>query len=237
MAAMEVDGELQCPICLDLFTGPIILPCSHILCRRPCAENLFDDTFIRCPVCRDNCYITGGIGSLPRVLALENIIEKYKAIGESRQRDAESPESGLDDVTAGIDTENEVLCQLCDGSPRRAKKSCLDCNASYCNRCLRISHPTREPFSLHDLVEPRCPLRPKDVLCTEHGEKLTIYCYLCKAPCCILCVEKDLHPVEEGHKAVSLEEAYAHYKVMDNSGTFVNIQNYIAYFIIIQCWI
>ena len=31
-------------------------------------------------------------------------------------------------------------------TPRRATKSCTDCNASYCVRCLAISHPDKEPF-------------------------------------------------------------------------------------------
>ncbi|XP_052760483.1 E3 ubiquitin-protein ligase Midline-1-like isoform X1 [Mya arenaria] len=75
---VDVDNDLQCPICLELYTYPIILPCSHVLCRSPCAEQLFDFNFIRCPVCRDNCYVSGGITSLPRVIALENIIERYK---------------------------------------------------------------------------------------------------------------------------------------------------------------
>lgn len=76
---VDVDNDLQCPICLELYTYPIILPCSHVLCRTPCAEQLFDFNFIRCPVCRDNCYVSGGISSLPRVIALENIIERYKS--------------------------------------------------------------------------------------------------------------------------------------------------------------
>lgn len=75
---VDVDNDLQCPICLELYTYPIILPCSHVLCKSPCAEQLFDFNFIRCPVCRDNCYVSGGISSLPRVIALENIIERYK---------------------------------------------------------------------------------------------------------------------------------------------------------------
>ncbi|KAK7094223.1 hypothetical protein V1264_007873 [Littorina saxatilis] len=74
----EVYNDLRCPICLEFFKHPIILPCSHVLCRSPCTEHLFDFNFIRCPVCRENCYISGGIGSLPRVIALESIIEKYR---------------------------------------------------------------------------------------------------------------------------------------------------------------
>ncbi|KAL8564447.1 hypothetical protein ACOMHN_017589 [Nucella lapillus] len=75
---IEVYNDLLCPICLEFFKHPIILPCSHVLCRSPCAENLFDFNFIRCPVCRENCYVSGGIGSLPRVIPLESIIEKYR---------------------------------------------------------------------------------------------------------------------------------------------------------------
>jgi len=43
-------SELQCPVCLELLNWPIILPCSHVLCRDPCAERLFVHGFIRCPV-------------------------------------------------------------------------------------------------------------------------------------------------------------------------------------------
>ncbi|GFR83777.1 E3 ubiquitin-protein ligase Midline-1-like [Elysia marginata] len=81
---MEVVQDLTCPICLEFYTYPIILPCSHVLCRRPCAENIFEVNFIRCPVCRDNCYITGGITSLPRVIPLESIIEKVRAERKKR---------------------------------------------------------------------------------------------------------------------------------------------------------
>ena len=45
----------------------------------------------------------------------------------------------------------------------QATKSCLDCNVSYCNKCLRLSHPSREPFIRHSLVSPtRC------VTCSSH---------------------------------------------------------------------
>jgi hypothetical protein len=74
-----VEDELRCPVCLELFTCPIILPCSHILCRTPCAERLFVRESIRCPVCRDNSLVTGGVDSLPRVISLEHIIEQIRS--------------------------------------------------------------------------------------------------------------------------------------------------------------
>lgn len=93
---VDVDNDLQCPICLELYTYPIILPCSHVLCRSPCAEHLFDFNFIRCPVCRDNCYVSGGISSLPRVIALENIIERYKKEQTNDKSDTSLPSSSID---------------------------------------------------------------------------------------------------------------------------------------------
>ena len=74
-----VVDELMCPICLELFTIPVILPCSHILCKSPCAERLFNHGFVRCPVCRDNSFVSGGLDCLPRVISLEHIIERYRA--------------------------------------------------------------------------------------------------------------------------------------------------------------
>ncbi|XP_067659211.1 E3 ubiquitin-protein ligase Midline-1-like [Haliotis asinina] len=201
---MEVDSDLQCPICLELFNYPIILPCSHILCRSPCAENLFDFDFIRCPVCRDNCYISGGISSLPRVITLENIIDKYKA---ERRKDREEKEA----LAISSETSSDgILCQLCEISPRLATKSCLDCNASYCSNCLRLSHPNREPFTDHELVEPRKELRASLALCSEHGEALSLFCYQCRRPFCLACDEAELHV---DHPTVSIEEGYAKLKL------------------------
>ena len=74
-----VVDELMCPICLEFFTHPVILPCSHILCKSPCAERLFNHGFVRCPVCRDNSFVSGGLECLPRVISLEHIIDRYRA--------------------------------------------------------------------------------------------------------------------------------------------------------------
>ena len=73
----EIVGELQCPICLEFLQHPLILPCAHVLCRNPCAVRLFNANFVRCPVCRDSSFVNGGVDSLPRVITLENIIDRY----------------------------------------------------------------------------------------------------------------------------------------------------------------
>ncbi|KAL3862461.1 hypothetical protein ACJMK2_008425 [Sinanodonta woodiana] len=214
---MDVDNDLQCPICLELYTYPIILPCSHVLCRRPCAEQLFDYNFIKCPVCRDNCYVSGGISSLPRVIALENIIERYKAERIKNRNNCESGKSSLDISTELIKEPesigNIIYCQSCDSShPKKAKKTCLDCYQSFCGPCLRSSHPNKAPYISHELIEP-VPLVSREQhlvgTCSEHSKTVLSYCLLCKQPMCTSCEDQEVH---EGHAAVQVNEAYRDFK-------------------------
>ncbi|OWF56200.1 E3 ubiquitin-protein ligase MID2 [Mizuhopecten yessoensis] len=214
---MEVDTDLQCPICLELFNYPIILPCSHVLCRSPCAEHLFDFNFIRCPVCRDNCYVSGGISSLPRVIALENIIERYKA--DKKQEQAEPVQKPTPDVVAPKVEGGRSVCQLCEKTPpRKAKKLCLDCNVSYCSHCLRLSHPNRQPFNTHEIVEPSPTSKTATPevtvtsgVCTVHKKMpVTLYCLSCEMTTCDLCRTTDRH---KKHNMAPIEEAFLNVKL------------------------
>ncbi|KAK3104399.1 hypothetical protein FSP39_001158 [Pinctada imbricata] len=214
---MDVDIDLQCPICLELFNYPIILPCSHVLCRSPCAEHLFDFNFIRCPVCRDNCYVSGGISSLPRVIALENIIERFKAASQNSKPDRKQSICSTLDASFDSITDNSILpsvCNLCSTSKKtKAIKTCLDCNASYCAKCLKMSHPNKEPFLSHELVSPNLDGRDLNQsdsgLCSTHGERLSLFCRDCTTTCCALCREDERH---KDHQLVAVDEAYTDLK-------------------------
>ena len=88
-------------------------------------------------VCRDNSFVSGGIQNLPRVISLEHIIERV------RHPSPTSPVSATDAAESEAECcgADDIPCQLCDDGtrlPRRAAKSCLHCNASYCTICLRV---------------------------------------------------------------------------------------------------
>lgn len=189
-------GELQCPICLELFTCPIILPCSHILCRQPCADRLFDHGFIRCPVCRDHSFVSGGLECLPRVISLENIIESYTTgVAAGQNNIPQIEQCGLKDIA----------CQLCEGTARKATKSCLDCNASYCRKCLRVSHPDKDPFREHRLVDPKRYSKPQEQRCPQHDVRANIFCMDCQVLACLLCADDpSAHP---RHQVLSIDQA------------------------------
>ena len=209
-AVESVLEEVQCPVCLEYFTAPIILPCSHVLCRSPCAERLFNNNIIRCPVCRDNSYVSGGVENLPRVFTLENIIRTCQS---ANSEGGDQPDA--DELLAC--RLGEIPCQMCAGTPRRGVRSCLNCRATYCQSCLQISHPDNDPFNQHRLVEPLGKPRVQEFPCSDHQALLVLFCRDCHMACCIKC--KDDEEVHQGHEFISLSEATQQIKVSAHSIT------------------
>ncbi|XP_028850749.1 tripartite motif containing 101 isoform X2 [Denticeps clupeoides] len=77
-----LEKQLICPICLEIFTKPVvILPCQHNLCRK-CANELYQvgpGGRFRCPSCRHEVVLDRhGVYGLQRNLLVENIIDVYK---------------------------------------------------------------------------------------------------------------------------------------------------------------
>ncbi|CAM4652583.1 unnamed protein product, partial [Caretta caretta] len=83
----SLERQLICPICLEVFTKPVvILPCQHNLCRK-CANDIFQSRGttlgsagrFRCPSCRHEVVLDRhGVYGLQRNLLVENIIDIYK---------------------------------------------------------------------------------------------------------------------------------------------------------------
>ncbi|KAG6931308.1 tripartite motif containing 63, partial [Chelydra serpentina] len=89
----NLEKQLICPICLEMFAKPVvILPCQHNLCRK-CASDVFQAANpywpsrgttlsggrFRCPSCRHEVILDRhGVYGLQRNLLVENIIDIYK---------------------------------------------------------------------------------------------------------------------------------------------------------------
>ncbi|KAF1442117.1 E3 ubiquitin-protein ligase TRIM63, partial [Pygoscelis adeliae] len=89
----SLEKQLICPICLEMFSKPVvILPCQHNLCRK-CANDVFQAANpywqsrgsvisggrFRCPSCRHEVLLDRhGVYGLQRNLLVENIIDIYK---------------------------------------------------------------------------------------------------------------------------------------------------------------
>uniref|UniRef100_A0A8C6TEP9 Tripartite motif-containing protein 54 n=1 Tax=Neogobius melanostomus TaxID=47308 RepID=A0A8C6TEP9_9GOBI len=83
----NLEKQLICPICLEMFTKPVvILPCQHNLCRK-CSKPLSSHPGrllviggrFRCPTCRHEVVLDRhGVYGLQRNLLVENIIDMFK---------------------------------------------------------------------------------------------------------------------------------------------------------------
>ena len=79
--SLQLDDELTCSVCLELYDCPLTLPCLHTFCSE-CLRELTQSSnglTIVCPQCRvDTPIPIGGVGKFPKNFNLENIIQKVK---------------------------------------------------------------------------------------------------------------------------------------------------------------
>ncbi|XP_047456859.1 E3 ubiquitin-protein ligase TRIM63 [Mugil cephalus] len=131
----SLEKQLSCPICLDMFTKPVvILPCQHNLCRS-CASDLYDSRnpyrfsggVFRCPTCRFEVVLDRhGVHGLQRNLLVENIIDIYK-------QQQEVNNSGNTETNLKPKETKEPMCQ--EHEDERINIYCVTCQAPTCSMC------------------------------------------------------------------------------------------------------
>uniref|UniRef100_A0A674MJ73 Tripartite motif-containing protein 54 n=1 Tax=Takifugu rubripes TaxID=31033 RepID=A0A674MJ73_TAKRU len=131
----SLEKQLVCPICLEMFSKPVvILPCQHNLCRK-CANDVFQASNpylsarssstlasggrFRCPSCRHEVVLDRhGVYGLQRNLLVENIIDMYKQ-GSSR------PEAEV--------KQQQPMCE--DHEEEKINIYCVSCSTPTCSLC------------------------------------------------------------------------------------------------------
>ncbi|XP_031413742.1 probable E3 ubiquitin-protein ligase MID2 isoform X2 [Clupea harengus] len=244
-----LESELTCPICLELFEDPLLLPCAHSLCFN-CAHRILVShcstskplesiSAFQCPTCRYVITLNHrGLEGLKRNVTLQNIIDRFQKASvsgpnspnESRRPPRLSPHSvsarGSPALTTSSVTSPPpcatlamsleqqqqqhrplVACQFCEQDPpREAIKTCVTCEVSYCDRCLRATHPNKKPFTSHRLVEPVPDTHLRGLTCLEHeNEKVNMYCVVDDQLICSLCKLVGRH---RDHQVSSLSERF-----------------------------
>lgn len=153
--------ELSCPICFQLFSDPVVLPCGHNYCRTCIWMTAYksDQTPPCCPECRENFQ---DVQSLQKNFKLCNIVEGFRATNPEWEGDF-----------SGQPERMEVFCDQCIDEPSVAVKSCLKCEVSLCSRHFQ-KHQERETFRSHSLVEPLREVGTKT--CIVHSRPLEYFC-------------------------------------------------------------
>ncbi|XP_029686784.1 E3 ubiquitin-protein ligase TRIM63-like isoform X2 [Takifugu rubripes] len=132
----SLEKQLVCPICLEMFSKPVvILPCQHNLCRK-CANDVFQASNpylsarssstlasggrFRCPSCRHEVVLDRhGVYGLQRNLLVENIIDMYKQGSSSR------PEAEV--------KQQQPMCE--DHEEEKINIYCVSCSTPTCSLC------------------------------------------------------------------------------------------------------
>ncbi|XP_041128207.1 E3 ubiquitin-protein ligase Midline-1-like isoform X2 [Polyodon spathula] len=229
-----LESELTCPICLELFEDPLLLPCAHSLCFS-CAHRILVShctsnepvesvSAFQCPTCRYVITLNQrGLEGLKRNVTLQNIIDRFqKASLSGPNSPSEIRRERAFDGNAMTTSSEKVQCQFCDQDPPQdAVKTCVTCEVSYCEDCLKATHPNKKPFTGHRLIEPIPDSHLRGLMCLEHeDEKVNMYCVTDEQLICSLCKLVGRH---RDHQVAALSERYEKLK----QGLDTNLSNLI----------
>ncbi|XP_077327229.1 E3 ubiquitin-protein ligase TRIM39-like [Lithobates pipiens] len=179
MASGDLRAELECSICLNIYTDPVILRCGHNFCR-VCIDGVLDTQEgsggYSCPECREKF---PDRPALQKNMKLRNIVETFLSPHQDQE------ESG-------------VFCTYCVDSPVPAVRSCLHCEVSLCDKHLKVHKKSPE----HILCDPTLSMENRK--CSVHKEILKYFCTEDETCVCMSCYVIGGH---KGHEMESLDEA------------------------------
>ncbi|XP_068129292.1 E3 ubiquitin/ISG15 ligase TRIM25-like [Hyperolius riggenbachi] len=179
MASAGLREELECSICLSIYTDPVTLRCGHNFCW-VCIDHVLDiqgtSGGYSCPECRQNFQERP---ALQRNITLRNIVENFLSTQPSHK-------------------DFGVFCTHCIHAPIPAVKSCLHCEVSLCENHLRVHKKTPE----HVLCDPISSVQTKK--CSIHKKILEYYC---PNDCTCICGACRLDERHKEHQVESLDEA------------------------------
>ncbi|KAI5610073.1 tripartite motif-containing protein 16-like, partial [Silurus asotus] len=161
----------NCPICLDLLTDPVSVPCGHSFCKS-CINRQWDgevrNRVYSCPLCKQHFSLRPILG---RNIMLAEMVEKLKKTRVFK-RTLAGPE--------------DVECDVCIRHKQKAVKSCLVCVASYCQVHFEM-HNELNPENTHKVIKSRYSL--KDRICSVHKKPKDVFCSKKEEFYCPECVE------------------------------------------------
>ncbi|XP_017212469.1 E3 ubiquitin-protein ligase TRIM39 isoform X1 [Danio rerio] len=168
--------ELQCSVCLDVFTDPVSTPCGHHFCKSCLNKSWENSQVCRCPLCRER-------------FSDKPSFKINTGLGEFAQRFKQRLSLRI----------SEVLCDICDGRKMKALKSCLVCQTSYCETHLE-PHRRVPNFMKHKLMEP--VINIKHYICQKHERPLELFCRDDQMCVCVFCTDGD----HKTHNTVPIQE-------------------------------
>ena len=183
----QIEEEITCSICGDLFTNPKTIPCLHTFCKR-CIEKSIESikklgSIVCCPLCRAPLPRDVDISSVPTNFTLNRLVEIFGKRKETSKRLARK----------------EIKCSSCEVD-LPAVTWCIECENSLCQQC-NDAHQRMKAFRSHTTVaieefvkNPKLVLSTpeKPEACKSHSKQaLDLYCKTCSSLICRDCTLRD----------------------------------------------
>ena len=137
----QLEEQLTCPLCLDLYTVPRTLSCLHSFCHT-CLEQVAllkegETYYLSCPTCRHHNEVPdGGVASFPVSFTINNLLDVRKKV--------------LSDV------QEEPVEALCTNHGRPLEVFCETCSAVICLHCAIRSHTDHRYILISDCYQGHC---------------------------------------------------------------------------------
>ena len=153
---LKLEEQLTCPVCLDHFTNPKILPCHHSFCQ-DCLEGLPLDKknetyYLSCPTCRHETELPEeGVVSFPVAFHLNNLKEMYSLT--KKKADLSNPQEAT-----------------CSDHGKPLEFFCETCNTVICSHCLARNHKHHEYDLITDSYTKHCQ-KLRECLSPVEGKK------------------------------------------------------------------
>ena len=180
----DLERMLDCPVCLEQYTEPRVLPCLHSLCLT-CLTTYTASTIragnIQCPVCKASCAVpSAGPEHFPPNFYVKSLVDQLQQMK----------------IT-------EKMSNTCStkGCHEQAVKYCTDGCQFLCETCCQ-HHERFAASASHQVViasEVRKFLKPTS--CHKHpGESVHLFCRTCQQAGCSTCLLLD----HKGHDLTEL---------------------------------
>ncbi|XP_043534313.1 zinc-binding protein A33-like [Chiloscyllium plagiosum] len=118
--------EAVCPICLDLFTDPVILDCGHNFCRSCITQSWEEKEINSCPECRE----VFPERNLRVNRALANLAEEARKLKLDPKEKESKPhcEKHQEDLELFCETDKKLICAICRDSREHREHRFLPIN-------------------------------------------------------------------------------------------------------------
>nr|XP_015830353.2 E3 ubiquitin-protein ligase TRIM21 [Nothobranchius furzeri] len=216
MASVLSEEQFLCAICLDSFTNPVSIPCGHNYCLE-CINHHWDTgSNLDCPLCKE---VFHNRPQLRVNVGLKDITEHFKR--SLKKRAGSRPVPAKRSVSKQYSKSDDIPCDICNENKIKAVKSCLVCQASYCETHL-MPHLRDSVMTKHRLTDPATFSTRH--LCRNHNKPLEMFCKKDQTPICSKCTETD----HKHHEVIPMEKESRRIK-MDMKKIQADVQQMILF--------